>query len=180
MDCFEDQAAWRVRQFGKLFAECHRDLFAFIYSLVQHHSDAEDVYQQVALVLWQKFDTFEIGTNFPAWATKVAHNTARDFIRARRRNAITFSDEVLDIIAAAYVAKKTWTSAETADALASCLSKLSAKDRRFVERCYSPNHDFVSIAKEENRTVGAIYKAISRIRKSLHDCVRRTLSQESY
>lgn len=180
MELFDDQRTSRVRQFGQLLAECHRDLFAFIYSLVQHHSDAEDVYQQVALVLWKKFDTFEMGTNFRAWATKVAHNTARDFIRARRRNAITFSDEVLDIIAAAYTTRRTWSSTDTSDALSSCLSKLSDRDRSFVERCYSPNRDYEAIAKEEKRTVAAIYKAISRIRKSLYACVQRTISQESY
>jgi RNA polymerase sigma-70 factor, ECF subfamily len=180
MDGCEDQTTPRVRQFGLLLAECHRDLFAFIYSLVQHHSDAEDVYQQVALVLWEKFDTFEIGTNFRAWATTVAHNTARGFIRARRRNAITFSDEVLDIIAATYATRRSWSCTDTSDALTNCLGKLSEKDRRFVERCYSPNRDFDAIAKEEQRTVGAIYKAISRIRKSLFACVQRTLSQEGY
>ena len=76
MNSVDEFSVHRVRQFGELLAECHRDLFTFIYSLVQHHADAEDVYQQVAVVLWKKFDTFEIGTNFAAWATTVAHNVA--------------------------------------------------------------------------------------------------------
>ena len=168
----------RVRVFGELLAECHTDLFGFIYSLVQHHADAEDVYQQVAIVLWQKFDSFEIGTNFAAWATKVAHNVARDFIRSRRRSALTFSDEVLDAIAAAYAAKRCWGSDDASDALNRCLKKLPDKDRNLVERCYSPNRDFAAIAEREGRSIGAIYQAICRIRKNLYACVQRTLSQE--
>lgn len=174
----QDSGSLRLRQFGELLAECHCDLFAFIYSLVQHHADAEDVYQQVTIVLWEKFDTFEIGTNFAAWATKVAHNTARDFIRSRRRNAITLSDEVLDAVAAAYAAKRHWSSGEASEALERCLKKLTDKERRLVERCYSPNRDFATIAQEENRTIGAIYQAICRIRKNLYSCVQRTLAQE--
>jgi len=170
----------RLQVFGELLAECHRELFAFIYSLVQHHADAEDVYQKVAILLWEKFDTFEIGTNFAAWATTVAHYTSRDFIRSRRRNALTFSDEVIDSIAAAYTSRQSWGSADTSEALELCLKKLPEKDRRLVEGCYSLNKSFASIAQEESRTIGAIYQAICRIRKSLYACVKRTLAQEGY
>lgn len=180
MNCGDDASTRRVRQFGELLAECHHELFAFIYALVQHHADAEDVYQQVAMVLWRKFDTFTLGTNFAAWATKVAHNTARDFIRSRRRNAIAFSDEVLDAIVAAYHAKRSWSRSDTSEALNGCLKKLSERDRKLIERCYSPDRDFEAIAKEENRTVGAIYQAICRVRKKLYACVQFTLSQEGH
>jgi RNA polymerase sigma-70 factor, ECF subfamily len=170
----------RVRQFGELLGECHRELFTFIYSLVQHHADTEDVYQQVAIVLWKKFDDFQIGTNFAAWATKVAHLTARDFIRSRRRRTCAFSDVVLEAIASAYDSQHYWKSSETSDALADCLKDLSVKERRLVDRCYSPGRDFQLIAKEENRSVEAIYQAICRIRKRLFACVQRKLAQEDF
>ena len=56
--------AERKHQFAELLREHHRDLFNFIFSLVHHHADAEDVFQQTTLVLWRKFDDFVIGTNF--------------------------------------------------------------------------------------------------------------------
>lgn len=176
----DDQDNERVKVFGELLAECHRDLFGFIYSMVQHHSDAEDVYQQVALVLWRKFDDFELGTNFAAWATKVAHLTARDFIRTRRRNAVAFSDEVLEAIASTYNPNRQWRSANTSDALSSCLKKLSSNDRTLVEQCYSPDRDYNQIAQKQGRSVGAVYQAISRVRKNLYQCVKRTLAQEGF
>ncbi|QDU55906.1 sigma-70 family RNA polymerase sigma factor [Aeoliella mucimassa] len=167
----------RARLFGELLAACHCDLFAFIYSLVQHHADAEDVYQQVTMLLWENFDSFEVGTNFSAWATAFAHNTARAFLRSRKRNAITLGDEALDAIAAAYNAKHNWSSTETSEALNHCLKKLSDHSRSLVERCYAQNRDMAAIAKSENRTIGAIYQAICRIRKKLFSCVQRTISQ---
>ncbi len=94
--------AERKHQFAELLREHHRDLFNFIFSLVHHHADAEDVFQQTTLVLWRKFDDFVIGTNFPAWATRVAHLTARDFVRSRRRYVPSFSDELLESIASSY------------------------------------------------------------------------------
>ena len=178
MSEIESNAA-RAERFEKLLYESRRDLFAFIYSLVQNHADAEDVFQQSALVLWNKFGDFTPGTNFAAWATRVAHFTARDFLRSRRRSVPCFSDELLEAIASAYRPLGNDGNAARSEALASCLQKLSVQDRGLVERCYSGDRDFAEIAKAENRTVAAIYQAISRIRKSLYHCIVRTLAMES-
>lgn len=169
----------RTGRFAQLLHESRRDLFAFIYSLVQNHADAEDVFQQTALVLWNKFDDFVPGTNFAAWATRVAHFTARDFLRSRRRNVPCFSDELLESIASAYRPLGSEVNANRSEALAQCLEKLSRRDRRLVERCYSRERDFAEIAKAESRSVAAIYQAICRIRKNLYHCVVRTLAMES-
>jgi RNA polymerase sigma-70 factor (ECF subfamily) len=169
----------RTGQFARLLHANHRDLFAFIYSLVQHHADAEDVYQQTTLVLWNKFDQFEPGTNFGAWSRRVAHFTARDFLRSRRRRAQCFSDALLDSIAAAYPPQGPEAAALRSEVLAGCLEKLSRRDRRLVERCYARDRDFKTIAAAENRSVAAIYQAISRVRKALYQCMVRTLAIES-
>ena len=36
--------------------------------------DAEDILQACRLTLWKQFETFEPGTNFLAWARKIALN----------------------------------------------------------------------------------------------------------
>ena len=171
--------AERTGRFAQLLHESRRDLFAFIYSLVQHHADTEDVFQQTTLVLWNKFDDFVPGTNFAAWATRVAHLTARDFLRTRRRSIPCFSDELLESIAGAYRPLGTDGNAMRSEALAKCLEKLSGRDRKLVECCYSRDRDFAAIADAESRTVAAVYQAICRIRKNLYHCVVRTLAMES-
>ncbi|MCD4728899.1 MAG: hypothetical protein K8R46_14670 [Pirellulales bacterium] len=42
-----------------LFAQVHDSLFAYVFSLLPHWSDAEDVFQQTSLVLWRKFGSFQ-------------------------------------------------------------------------------------------------------------------------
>jgi len=173
-----EDATERTRRFARLLHENHRDLFVFIYSLVQHHADAEDVYQQTAMVLWNKFDDFVPGTNFAAWATRVAQFTARDCLRSRRRRNVYFNEEMLDSIASAYRPQGPEHSAMRSETLARCLEKLSRRDRRLVERCYSRDRDFAAIAESEHRSVAAIYQAISRIRKKLYLCMNRTMAVE--
>jgi RNA polymerase sigma-70 factor, ECF subfamily len=178
MDESQNEAE-RKCQFAELLREHHRDLFNFIYSLVQHHADAEDVFQQTTLVLWRKFDDFVIGTNFAAWATRVAHLTARDFVRSRRRHVPSFSDELLESIASAYRPRGPDFSAMRLEALGRCVEKLSRRDRRLVVRCYSRGRQFSEIAKAEGRSVTAIYQAICRIRKNLYRCVDRAMAMEN-
>ena len=86
-------------EFADLLREAHRELFGFIFALLQNRADAEDVYQQTAMVLWRKFASFERGTNFVAWAIRVAQFEIKDYVKARRRRKVFFNDEILDAIA---------------------------------------------------------------------------------
>jgi RNA polymerase sigma-70 factor, ECF subfamily len=166
--------------FAELLLESRRDLFGLIYSLVQNLPDAEDVYQDTALVLWQKFDDFTLGTNFSAWAMRVAHLRVLKHAAAKRKQRLFFSDALLESISQAYQRDAAGADRgnRRSEALENCLQKLSARDRRLVTRCYAPDRDYADIAQSEGRTVGAIYQAVDRIRKALFACVERTLAME--
>src|SRR5262245_53269658 len=83
-----------------LFAELLRDtrsrVFGYLLTLVRNLSDAEDLYQQTALVLWEKFEKFEHGTDFGTWATSVAHFVAVNFLRRQSRRKALFSEAALE------------------------------------------------------------------------------------
>ena len=177
-----DETDWPAESanlFAELLRASHRDLFVFIYSLVQNRADAEDVYQQTTMVLWSKFAEFKPGTNFAAWATRVAHLTARHFIRSRRRQHLYFSDELLDSLRESHRPQGPEHHATRMEALASCMEKLAARDRNLISRCYAEDDDVANIAATENRTAASVYQAIYRIRKNLFGCVQRTLATEN-
>ena len=60
-------------EFIRLFLQNERRIYAFIVSLLPDLTDAEDVLQETSVVLWEKFDQFQPGTNFVSWACKIAH-----------------------------------------------------------------------------------------------------------
>ncbi len=166
--------------FADLLLKSRRDLFGFIYSLVQNLPDAEDVYQETAIILWQKFDDFTPGTNFSAWAMRVAHFRVLKLVEAKRRQRLFFSEELLESIAEAYQRESAGNGNRRAEAQAVCLEKLTTSERRLVKRCYSPGRNYAEIARAEGRTIGAIYQAMNRIRKALFACVERTLALEAH
>src|SRR5690242_7471379 len=94
-----------VAEFARLIRESHRELFGFIFAMLQNRADAEDVYQQTALVLWKKFAEFTPGTNFTGWAIRVAQFEIKDYVKAQRRRKVFFNDAILDAIALSYQAE---------------------------------------------------------------------------
>lgn len=163
-------------EFARLLHEAHRELFGFIFAMLQNRADAEDVYQQSAVVLWKKFSTFTPGTSFIAWAIRVAKFEIKDFVKARRRRKVYFTDAILDAIAVTYQSDAGEHQKERLNALTQCMEKLSERDQKMLKQCYAVDRDYRQIAESEGKSVSAIYKAISRIRKSLYLCVHRSLA----
>src|SRR5690606_3269633 len=63
-------------EFIRLLSQHQSQLFGYIFCMVRSLPDTEDVFQQTAVVLWNKFDDFTPGTSFVAWAKCVARNNA--------------------------------------------------------------------------------------------------------
>lgn len=185
-ECFrhEDSVTERdngeVAEFARLLGEAHQELFGFIFAMLQNRADAEDVYQQTAMVLWKKFSDYTPGTKFVAWSIRVAQYEIKDFVKARRRRKVFFSDAILEGIAAAYQAESSDLRAARLDALSHCLEKLNARDQELLKQCYQVERDFKRIAIIHGKTIAAIYQSIGRIRKSLFHCIQRTLAAESH
>ena len=84
----------RKAEFAEQLARHQSQLFGYIYSLVRDLDDADDLFQQTSLVLWDKFDQFDPSRSFVDWACGVARYEVLNFLRARSRNRLYFSDEL--------------------------------------------------------------------------------------
>jgi len=94
-----DEAA-SLAAFVKLITEHQGNLRAFIVSLMPGSPDVADVLQETNAVLWQKRDRFEPGTNFLAWAFRIArYEVLRQHDRQRRSGRVMFSDATIDVLA---------------------------------------------------------------------------------
>src|SRR5262245_28464343 len=71
-------------EFVTLWSAHSRRVYAYIYSLVANWSDADDIFQETSIVLMQKFQEFEPGTSFFAWACRVAYNKVLVHLKNRK------------------------------------------------------------------------------------------------
>ena len=86
MPPLENNAPQQYGELVELLVGIQKQLARYVRSLVPHCSDAEEVLQEVNLFLWNHAAEYEPGTNFAAWAFKVAHYHVLTF---RKRQART-------------------------------------------------------------------------------------------
>jgi RNA polymerase sigma-70 factor (ECF subfamily) len=164
----------RQAEFVRLLTRYSSQIYGFILMLSVNRSDAEDVFQETSVVLWEKFDAYESGTDFRAWACRIAFFKVQSHRRERGRLR-TLSDEAFAAVAAdalAYVEKKD----ARGEALAECLEKLSAGDRRLLEQRYFGRLTTVQLAEERSQSTHAIYRALARIHNQLLNCMQRSMA----
>jgi RNA polymerase sigma-70 factor (ECF subfamily) len=168
----------RRAAFARLFAQHDRWLFAYLVSLLGNAAQAEEVFQEVCVVLWREYESFQLGTDFVRWVSVIAHNQVHRFRRQQRRVGPQLSDETVDLLAQDAV-KRVDLLESRRDALHGCLDKLPDTDRQLVRHCYGDSRvSFKTAAEELGRPANSVYKAMNRIRRALYDCIERTLAVE--
>jgi RNA polymerase sigma-70 factor, ECF subfamily len=168
----------RKSEFANLLRRDQARLFGYVHSLVRDLDDADDLVQQTTVILWKKFAEFDQNRSFFAWACGVARLEAANFLRARGRQKLYFSDELNLMLVEA---QEDMTHDELEDrraALAQCVEKLRQRDRQLLDECYG-GPGVNAAAERQGRVPQSVHNSLRRIRRSLYECVRRTLDQQS-
>jgi RNA polymerase sigma-70 factor (ECF subfamily) len=172
------EQARQAEEFVRLFAANHYRLFAYIMALMHDRTDAEEVFQEASLVLWREFARFRPGADFMPWACAIALNQMRKFWRQRRRDKHTFSVALLEDLASQAIEMQSEFDARR-QALADCLKRLPVVDRSVVELYYGAKRTADEVAEKLGKSTHAIYKALTRARQRLYECIGRKLAAES-
>lgn len=166
--------------FARVFAQHDRWLYAYLMTLLGKPAHAEEVFQEVCVVLWREYRKFDVDTNFMKWASVIALNQVRKFRRNLRRNEAWLSEGLLEVLAEEALDNTDLLEARR-HALHECVGRLSDSDREIVRECYTDSRTTIKDAAERlGRPANTLYKAMARIRRSLHDCITRRLRAEGY
>jgi RNA polymerase sigma-70 factor (ECF subfamily) len=163
-------------RFFQLYNSVHTRAYSFLIILVHNHNDAEEILQETAAVLWEKFDTFEEGTNFGAWAIQIAKNKALEFLRNNQKTRMIFDNDVYTSISE--IAET--TSADTTDrvqALNFCMTRLGDQNRKLLYWRYRNNVSVKKIAQLTGRSLNGLYQSYSRIIELLRCCIQKKLAE---
>lgn len=164
-------------KFLSLFAEHEPALRAFVRALLPSLSDASDVTQEVAVVLWQKFSEFDATRDFRKWAFGVARYEVLAFLRDRGRDRHVFSGDLVNQLADEAEESGPRHDAQR-EALETCLQKLPESQRSLVLAAYGTGVRMDELAARRGQTAMSLYKVIHRIRQALLECVGRNLVRE--
>jgi len=146
---------------------------AYAFAIVRDHHLAEDVYQEVALILAQEWDTIPTDAPRP-WLKEMVRRKALEAARKARRHVL-LGPETLLAVADAFDAPTETAPGDEAlrQAMAACVQKLPDDMRAVVDGRYRDDLSCERIAEHVGRSVQAVYALLKRARVALADCDER-------
>ena len=171
------EPASRHEQFLRHYSVHEPAIRAFVRRLVPARTDVPDVMQEVALVLWKKFENLPDPGDFRRWAFGVAKYEALAWLRDKGRDRLVLAEDVLEQLAQDATTLEPVLDAHRAG-LEACLEKLPTEQRTLLLAAYEPGARIQDVAERSRRTVGGFYQWLHRVRLQLLDCVRRGMALE--
>lgn len=166
-------------EFVQEFTKCQRRLYLHILSQVGNPVDAEEILQETNVIIWKKYQQFVPGSHFLAWVCQISHYEILKHRERHRKDRHLFSSEFVSAVAR--------ESSNLQDELEhrrsimlDCLEKLRARDRELIKNRYATGENGKTVAAKYNRPVNAVYQSLSRIRRTLLDCISRRMASESH
>jgi RNA polymerase sigma-70 factor, ECF subfamily len=187
-DLAEDDRA-RIDQFTRYFAELQPVLLPFLVTRTGGDpSAASDCLQEVAVVLWKKYEASWSLEDFRRYGYRCADIEARSYRRKCHRLGKRVVYLAPDVIQALGTDTKELAAEEPElgrrrlDALQLCLDGLDPVQRELLDARYDKEGEgksIADIAKERDCKMEALYKRLERIRTSLQNCILKRLKEVS-
>jgi RNA polymerase sigma-70 factor (ECF subfamily) len=171
-----DQAAAQQR-FLSLFLRSEREVFRYVAALVPNLTDAEDIVQQTALSLWEKFDSYDQSQPFTPWACRFALYEALHWIDRHQKWKALLAGGLAEELTNRREQLLPELECRLKH-LEGCLNKLPPEHRDLVEGYYHRRNGIEALAESAGRSVDATYKSLQRIRHSLRTCIEAAVRQE--
>lgn len=161
-------------EFIKLLTGHQSSLRAFIVSLMPGCNDIDDVLQDTNVVLWEKMEQFELGSNFQAWAFAVARNMAKaHWKKSKRDHSPTLNQTVIDAVVQTWFQRDTNSTSTKQKALNYCLDSLKTSERELIDARYQSDESLEIHALNIGRSAESIRVSLFRIREKLRSCVEK-------
>ncbi len=164
--------------FLRLYHSVQGRIYSFILAVVHNRNDADEIFQETAVILWEQFDQFREGGSFGAWAIGIAKNKVMEYLRANKKLKMVFDDQFYHRISE--IAQDRPVSGDgKIDTLNHCIGKLKENDRKLLTMRFRKNIAIKQIAVATGRSANSLYKTMTRILVLLRKCMRQTTIMDS-
>ncbi len=162
-------------EFIRQMVACRSALEAFVLMLLPRADCIDEIVQNTHVEMWLKRDTFAAGTNFTAWACRIAHFKVLECRSSLARNRLVFDDDLIQTIT---VDSEPYLkdAGERSTALHGCLERLLPSQRELLQKRYVDGFSLKSLAAQMQRTPSSLGVTLFRLRKGLLDCIERKLA----
>ena len=155
-------------------------LLGFIRAIVGSRQVAEDIFQDLVVLVMRKHSEIPNADALPGWTRRASRFLALKALEKRARERPTMDDELITLL------EQTWTAEEetAADpylaALTACRDQLPAHARELLALRYEHGIPGEQIAERLSRPLNTVYVTLSRLHRTLEACIRSRLSRSAH
>ncbi len=156
-----------VDNFGLLVSRYQNKLFAYIYSLVREQEKAKDILQEAFIKMYQNIQSFDCDRSFSAWAYRICHNEAINYIKKFQRESLVddnwlsnLADEKIDL-------GQEFDTKQMQDKVKTTVYNLPTKYQQVLLLYYYQDNDYEKIAAILNIPASSVGTRLRRAKAKL-------------
>lgn len=177
----DNQIIERVRRgetnlFNELVLRYQNKIFAYIYKIVNHKEEAEDIVQETFIKVYKNLNSFDADKKFSSWLYRISHNETINYLKKNKKvNVLYYEDNsyLLNLLKTEKNLIKELIIEEDDQKLKTALKKLPLKYKEVIVLKYLEDKSYEEIAQILHKpiaTVGTlINRAKSQLKKILND-----------
>lgn len=154
-------------------------LMAYIYGLLRDPSQTEDILQEVWIKLAEASESGVEIREPLAWCRGVAKNLVREYWRKQRNTRVVLDEELSELVDRAFHEQdfEAWNSRRLA--LENCIRALPRQSKEILRLTYLTGLSSAEVAQRLKKTGASILMILSRLRRTLAQCVEKKLVSEA-
>ena len=164
-------------RFTRCWTQAKNAVAGYVAAMVPDQHAADDVIQDIAVVLMRKFPDYDPTRPFLAWAMGIAKMEILSERRDRARAAARFGSETIESLASAWQELLPEVD-ERKRALTACLEAVEGRRLELLKLRYEQALPPQRIAERMGMAAGAVRVALARARTALQSCIERRLAAE--
>lgn len=147
----------------RLYVRTSRELYSLCFSFIQNREASEDVVHEVYLKAWNRAASYDQTKGTPmGWLTRIARNSALDWIRAQKRQRTTGDGELIFVADQSETAEEMLIRVEQLDIVRQQVEYLAAADANLIRNAYLRGMTYSEVANETGLPLGTVKTRIRR------------------
>ena len=167
----------KAKRFFQLYNSVQLRLYSYLVIVLHNTNDAEDVLQETSIVLWEKFDDYQEGTNFGAWAIAIARNKSLRFMDNNKRTRQLFSNDFYKRVSE-LASISVGDVDQRSEALQICLEKVPDDGKELLTMKYTKEMSYQKISQYTGRSVNNLYSYFCKLNRALKICIEKRIEAQ--
>lgn len=159
--------------FSEIIERYQRKLFSYLYRLVHHRDEAEDLLQNVFIKVYKHSHDFDSQRKFSSWVYRIAHNEAVNFLKRRAKKIFIYWEDIvltkdkMEAERGGESASDPWLVKEIKKEVRESIEKLPPKYKDILVMRYFQEKSYREISKILKKPVNTVGTLINRAKRNL-------------